>query len=234
MRNELLMIPEKSDIERNSLAKVWEAKGGKVIRISKFWVKPETNNKRITLYGFDTFCLVLAQVLELELELIDDTLITKLPIEFLKRKLDVFEIENIQQISFPKFIKPVTPKLFDAKVFENQIELEQAIVGLERKEKIICSSIVKVDKEVRAFILNRKIQDLAYYEGIGDLEEPRIFIERLLHIPEIELPETFVMDVGYSKENNWFVIEFNSSWGSGLNSCKPERVIDCIRIATKN
>ena len=67
MKDELLLIPDKADIERDGIAKAKEEHGGIVKRIGKFWVKPETNGKRIALYGYDSFCLVLAQILELEM-----------------------------------------------------------------------------------------------------------------------------------------------------------------------
>ena len=91
-----------------------------------------------------------------------------------------------------------------------------------------------MSKEVRSFILNKKIVDLAYYEGKGLLEEPRKFIENFLEETQIQLPTTFVLDVGYNENDGWFLIEFNSCWGAGLNFCNPTKVIDCLKAATIN
>jgi len=40
MKNELLLIPDKADEERDTIAAAWEANGGEVKRIGKFWIKP--------------------------------------------------------------------------------------------------------------------------------------------------------------------------------------------------
>ena len=107
MKNELLLIPDKPDTERDKVAKAWRDSGGEVLYISKFWEKPATNEKRVALYGFDTFCLVLAQVLGLELLMPQDEIIAALPQQFVKRDLVIKTISQIESISFPIFIKPV-------------------------------------------------------------------------------------------------------------------------------
>ena len=43
-----------------------------------------------------------------------------------------------------------------------------------------------------------------------------------------------IIDLAYSEEAGWFILEFNACWGAGLNSCKAENVIDCIIGATVN
>ena len=50
----------------------------------------------------------------------------------------------------------------------------------------------------------------------------------------MDLPKSYVLDIGYNKANGWFIIEFNASWGAGLNGCQAEKVIECIRTATVN
>ena len=234
MKNEILLIPDKPDIERDNLAKAWEQLGGEVMRIGKFWIKPETKNKRVSIYGYDSFCLVLAQILEIEMLMPKDEMIARLNFKFLKRKMELQEVGEVNNIEFPKFIKPVTPKLFKADVFNSVEKLKIKIEHIESSEKLICSEIIKVDKEVRSFILNREIKDLAFYEGDGNIGIPKKFIKEFLKECDFDLPKTFVLDVGFNEKLGWFVIEFNSSWGAGLNFCKAEKVIDCIREAAIN
>lgn len=234
MKDEILLIPDKADTERDALAKVWEDRGGEVKRIGKFWIKPEIENKRVSIYGYDSFCLVLAQILEIEMEMVKDEWIAEIPNKYLKRKIELKSISQIEEITYPKFVKPVTPKLFKAEVFTSAIELRTKVKGIEEKEYLICSDQIVVDKEVRSFILNRDIKDLAFYEGNGDIEEPKRFIKNFLANSKLNLPKTFVLDVGFNEKDGWFIIEFNSSWGAGLNFCKPEKVINCIRAAAIN
>ncbi len=234
MENEILLIPDKADTERDKLAKVWEESGGEVKRIGKFWIKPAVGNKRVSIYGYDSFCLVLAQILEIEMEMVKDEWIAELPNNYLKRKIELKPIAAIEGIEYPKFIKPVTPKLFKAEIFNSPEELRTKIEGIGTEEFLICSETIEVNKEVRSFILNKEIQDLAFYEGTGDIEKPEVFIKNFLADCNLALPKTFVLDVGFNDQDGWFVIEFNSSWGAGLNFCDPKKVIECIRQAAKN
>lgn len=234
MKNELLLIPDKPDLERDSLAKIWEQNGGQVSRVGKFWIKPETQGKRVSIYGYDSFCLVLAQLLEIEMLMPKDEMIAHLDNKFIKRKIELVQLSNLSEIEFPKFIKPVTPKLFKAEVFTSIENLKTVTAHIEDFEILICSEIIEVKKEVRSFILNREIKDLAFYEGTGDIEAPRQFINDFLKEVDLDLPATFVLDLGFNETLGWFVIEFNSSWGAGLNFCNPEKIVECIRAAAVN
>jgi len=104
MENEILLIPDKTDTERDAIAKIWENAGGEVKRIGKFWVKPEIGNKRVSIYGYDSFCLVLAQILGIELEMVKDEWIANLPDTYLKRQIEIKPISQIEEIEYPKFI----------------------------------------------------------------------------------------------------------------------------------
>lgn len=234
MKNEILLIPDKADEERDEIANIWEAKGGEVKRIGKFWIKPEVGGKRVSIYGYDTFCLVLAQVLGIEMEMVKDEWIADLSVKYLKRNIEIKEIKESSKITFPKFIKSVTPKLFEAAIFQSKDSLKEKIEGIDVSEQLICSDIIHVDKEVRSFILNREIKDLAFYEGSGEIDEAKGFIKDFLANCKLSLPKTFVLDIGFNEKDRWFVVEFNSSWGAGLNFCQPEKVIDCIREAAIN
>ncbi len=77
-----LLIPAKSDEERDRVAQAWEAAGGRVRRVQKFWVKPDlADNEAVAIYGNDTFAQVLAQVLGLKLLSPDDALIGRISSE---------------------------------------------------------------------------------------------------------------------------------------------------------
>ena len=234
MKNTILLIPEKGDVERDTVATAWKERGGEVMQIGKFWVKPNTKGKPVAVYGYDSFCLVLAEVLDLKILMPQDEWIAEVDKNYLKRQIEILTIEESITIKFPKFIKPVIPKLFKAKIFYSHKELTDHLAGIDLKEKLICSEIINVNQEVRTFILNKKIIDLAFYEGEGELEAPKKMIEDFLQDTKLDLPKTFVLDVGFNKVDGWFLIEFNSSWGAGLNFCDPRKVIDCIKAATIN
>lgn len=234
MENEILLIPEKEDLERSALADAWKNAGGTVERIGKFWEKPTLhNNAKLTIYGNDTFALVLAQVLSVELVSPKDELIAKLETKWTKRKIDLNKIDDLASLSYPYFIKPVKPKLFVSAIYPNLGAIRNNTKELNGDEVIICSEIIAIDCEVRVFILHGQICDLAVYEGEADLNEAQLFISDFLS-EQPDLPEAYVLDIGYNSVNGWFIIEFNAAWGAGLNGCRPEKVMDCIKAATIN
>ncbi len=233
MINEILLIPEKIDIERDIVASCWEENGGEVQRIGKFWEKPIIDsNKRITIYGTDTFSLVLAQVLGLQLIAPRDELIGELENRWVQRKIEILQITEIKNFEFPTFIKPVKPKTFKSQVYHTFESFCQETQGIEENELVIKSDIIEIESEVRAFILKGEILDLAIYEGDADLYLAKEFLLNFLKNHSINLPSTYVIDIGYHKIKGWFIIEFNASWGAGLNSCDPYKVIRGIREAT--
>jgi len=186
MTNEVLLIPDKADIERDSIADSWKNNGGEIKRIGKFWEQPSIDpKKRVTIYGLDTFSLVLAQVLGIKLIEPKDELISKLDFKWIKRGIEILKIAEIDKSLFPIFLKPV--KL-----------------------------------------------DMAIYEGNSNLNSAREFLTDFLQNHSIDLPKSYVIDLGFNQTNGWYVIEFNSSWGAGLNSCDPDKVIVGIREATIN
>ncbi|OJJ22810.1 hypothetical protein BKI52_00210 [marine bacterium AO1-C] len=231
MLSEVLLIPEKADTERMAVAAAWKDQGGVVKSVGKFWQKPVLNTNQTYIYGNDTFALVLAQVLGKKLISPQDEVIANIPISWLKRQLSIVSSNNISQLTFPCFVKPVQPKLFTARVYTSLVALQGVIKGLENIP-LICSEVVAIEKEVRVFVLNQVIADLAYYEGSGDLKPPHTFIEDFLQHNTLNLPITFVVDLGYNAILGWFILEFNASWGAGLNGCDPVKVLPCIRAAT--
>lgn len=234
MKNHILIIPDKPDVERDAIAKAWKTKGGNVLRIGKFWIKPDVGNRKVVLYGYDSFCLVLAQILGLDVVSPKDEWIAMIDAQWTKRNITLSTIHQLKEDDFPIFIKPITPKLFRGKVYHSREELDTEIQGVKPDEGIILSERIAVEKEVRAFILDGKVKSIAFYEGEGDTDKPKDFLNQFLSQTKIDLPRTFVLDMGFNKIVGWFMLEFNSTWGSGLNGCNANKVIDCIEVATIN
>lgn len=232
--DKILLIPYKSDEERESVLNTWISLGGKGKKIDKFWEKlTELEDRNLAVYGNDTFALVLAEVYNLKLVTPDDSLLARLERKWIKRSVQELTITNLTQQNFPVFIKPVTPKQFKGEVYKSITELIDETKGLSRDERILVSEIIDVKAEARAFILERNILDIATYEGDADVEGARKFLVTFLADQSFDLPHCLVIDVGFNSELGWFIIEFNSSWGAGLNSCDPTKVIQAIVEATQ-
>jgi hypothetical protein len=106
-------------------------------------------------------------------------------------------------------------KLFRAKIYASKSELNIETKGIKPKEGIILSETIAVEKEVRAFVLDEKVKSISFYEGEGNLNKPKDFLNRFLSQTKIDLPRTFVLDAGFNETDGWFILEFNASWGAG-------------------
>lgn len=238
-----LIIPEKADAERQSVADAWRALGGRVREVGKFWIQLDLEpEERACVYGHEMFGLVMAQVNGWHLATVDDAAIAQVGIEWVKRKVDLVPIGDLPKLHFPIFVKPVQPKQFRAAVYPAWKELMAEIEGIDGEEMAIVSEVVEISAEARAFVLDGKVMDLALYVGSGDPQEARAFVEAFLAegLAEsgqgenaIHLPRSFVVDVALSPDKDWIVLEFNSAWGAGLNGCDPQRIIPCIAAATE-
>jgi len=228
-----LLIPDKVDLEREAIATSWQEKIGSVIRIGKFWKKPELPEAAsFAIYGNDTFGHVLAQLLNANLLSPKDDLIAYLSKDWTKRTIQQKTLSNKASLSFPSFIKPIQPKLFKAAVYINSYEFERTTKGLTKDTGILVSEIILIEAEARVFTLNNKVIDLSIYEGQADKKFAFDFAQDFLDNHPNLFPKTFVLDLGFNQQQGWFVLEFNATWGAGLNGCQPENVIAAISVAT--
>lgn len=236
MNKTILLIPEKTDIEFEQVFKSWTDKGGVIKRLGKYWIKDETlTNQKIAIYGNQTFAYVLAQIYNVKLVSPDDKVIAGLDQSWIKRKIEIKTIADITEKCFPIFIKPVIPKSFIASVFTSITDFEEATKGLDKSEEILTATIVDdIKAEARAYLKNGVITDIALYEGKANLMEGELFLRQFAEKNSDKLPSVVVTDLAYSEKLGWFILEFNSCWGAGLNNCKADKVIDCIIEATVN
>ena len=181
MKTKLLLIPDKPDQERDAIASSWIRHNGEVLRISKFWEKPHiAKEQQVSIYGYDTFSLVLAQVLGLELIEPKDEFIGQLDERWVKRGIQILTLETIDQAHFPTFVKPVKPKTFQSAIYHDKKQFQNETKGIEKSEQLIVSDIIDITCEARAFILDNQLLDIAIYEGDSDLVLARTFLTDFL------------------------------------------------------
>lgn len=225
-----LVVPEKPDSERDAVAKAWENQGGEVLRLGRFWEPPEMDRRCVRLYGNDTFCLVLAQILDLVLVSPRDELLIEVPSEIVGRKVGVTSLGSVDTLEYPTFAKSLVPKLFSAGVYGSCEEILAAAKDLPMDTLVLYSSIINLACEARVFVLDGKSATWGIYEGSGNVIEARAFADQVAG--QVELPKTCVLDLGQLDDGNWVLLEANATWGAGLNGCDPATVADCLLYAT--
>lgn len=231
-----LLITNKIDPELESVLAAWIRTGRPYKRLGKYWIKDEQLvDKPITIYGSQTFSLIVSQLYGVELISPEDSFIPELPETWTKRKVLLKDLEALDESSFPAFIKSLVPKLFPAKIYASLQDFERTTFQLLPDEKVLISTIVDdIGAEARCFVLNGEVKDLAFYEGHANPDECMVFAREFIRANQQQLPKTFVLDIAFSLKSGWFVLELNASWGAGLNNCKAENIIDCIAAATLN
>ncbi|MFT3679060.1 MAG: ATP-grasp domain-containing protein [Ferruginibacter sp.] len=231
-----LLIPEKTDAEFEQVFATWTKNGGQIKRLGKYWVRDEElARQKIAIYGNQAFAFVLAQIYNVKLLSPDDTLIARLGNEWTKRAVELKQIEQVAEKDFPVFIKPVIPKIFSAGVFQTIGDFKEMTNGLQDTEEILVAGVVdNIQAEARSFVKDGVVKDIAFYEGSADLTNATEFVSKFINTNKSELPNVAVVDIAFSEQTGWFILEFNACWGAGLNGCNAEKVIDCIIGATIN
>ena len=230
-----LLIPNRCDSERNAVALGWEKVGGEVVRVDKFWEPPDSDANNIKIYGDAAFSLVLGNIKNIKLIEPDFFVPITLDPKWLNRKIELAKLGDIHEFEYPVFAKPIIPKQFRSGVYNNVEELEHECRGLWEYASILLSEIVTFESEIRCFVLDDQVMTMNVYEGEADIDVAREFA--ISFVSDVKnrrlLVNTYVLDVGYIKGRGWAVIEANPTWGSGLNGCEAEKVIECIYYATK-
>lgn len=225
-----LIIPEKTDAERDAMAAAWERAGGNVLRLGRFWDPPPVDAGAARLYGNDSFCMVLEQKLGLELVSPADDLLVHLPPAHLGRHVLTSTLADIGSHPFPAFVKSLIPKQIRSRIYADRPQLEAETAGLDTTASLIVSDPIDIIAEARSFILDGKVLDCSFYEGTADLQAARAFASSVA--THTDLPRVVVLDVGLLRNGQWVVIELNPAWGAGLNGCDAELIIPAIAAAT--
>ncbi|RAI97706.1 uncharacterized protein DUF4343 [Chitinophaga skermanii] len=231
-----LLLPEKLDIEIEAVQNAWMQTGNPVQLLGKYWIKNDSLvTQPLAIYGNQAFAFVLAQLYNKTLLFPDDTIIARLDQRWTKRRITQTTLGALTEAMFPIFIKPVVPKMFIAGVLTSLAALQERTQGLELTEPVLTSSIIShIQAEARCFVLDGDVKDIACYEGEADLLTGRAFVTGFLQENAALFPRSVVIDVAYAEPIGWFILEFNASWGAGLNGCNAGLVLPCIAAATVN
>jgi hypothetical protein len=225
-----LVISDKPDLERDAVAAVWEAAGGEVLRLGRFWEPPPLAPDRVRVYGADAFCQVLAQKLALSLVSPADDHLLQLSSGVVKRSIRAAKVGEVAAIAVPAFVKSYIPKLIRSRVYVSSSDLVGELHGLEPTTELLVSEIVELEAEARSWVLDGEVVAIACYEGDADLVPARVLATAAAREPAI--PSPCVIDVGLTRDRGWIVIEANAAWGAGLNGCDALAAARCIARAS--
>jgi hypothetical protein len=182
--------------------------------VGAFWEPPAIDAGKVRVYGNDTFCLVLQQKLNLNLIAPRDDLIFAVSAAGTRRSLARHTIATARTPTYRLFAKPLTPKLFRARVYASADELVAECPGLPADTAILVSEVVEFSAEARSFVLDGDVLDCAVYEGEGETSTAAALVREI--VEAIPGPREYVIDVGFITGRGWALVEFNAPWGRAL------------------
>lgn len=225
-----LLMPGRSDPERDAVAQAWVARGGDVRFIDRFWEPPFDLRDDLRLYGDMIFCLALADRLNLGLVSPPDDLLLNLDFRWLGRDVAGTTLDSVLVSTLPAFVKPLRPKTFRSRVYADAEALAEETNGLEAVTPVLVSPPVTFAAEARCLLLDKEVVSASVYEGQADSVEAARFAATFeaMHL----VAPTYILDVGIVEGNGWVVVEANATWGGGLNGCDPDAMARCLEHAS--
>jgi hypothetical protein len=244
-----LILPPRYTEDSISLWRAAKELGWKVERLQSWKVPSNTIDSIVVIYGESLFSAMVSE--SLEISLIEPTFdwLVNLPLKYLKRQIQYKPLGQLEKIEEKIFIKPADDKCFRAKVYEpGEIILSADL--LPNNTPILISEVVDWVSEFRSFTIDRQLATISIYARNGktaqddegnwfaskdEITEVKNFLNDFLADPEVVLPPSVVVDIGFIVDRGWAVIEANPSWESGIYGCDPYEVLKVIsRASIKN
>ncbi len=242
----VLILPPRYTEDSISLWRAAKELGWKVERLQSWRVPPNIIDSTVVIYGESLFAAIVSE--SLEIMLIEPTFdwLANLPLKYLKRQIQYKTLGQLEEIEEKIFIKPADDKCFRAKIYE-PYEIIPSADLLPNNTPILISEVVDWVSEFRSFVIERQLATISVYARNGktaqnnagnwivskdEIMQAKAFVENFLADPEVTLPPSIVVDIGFIKDRGWAVIEANPSWGSGIYGCDPYEVLKVISRAS--
>lgn len=222
---------------------IWQEavrRGWQVERIRGVTVsRRETDN--IAAYLEPIYAPIISEQLGIELIDPEPGWLSELPMELVRRRIELTDVANARKRTSRFFIKPPNDKSFEAKVVADGGAID---TELDDSTPVLVADPVEFVSEYRCFVLDGHALTVSPYVR-GDAlasetayamdDDERInaiqFAERVLACGS-SLPNAVVLDVGMLSDGCWAVVEANGAWGAGIYGCDPAKCLDVIDAAT--
>ncbi|WP_425398088.1 ATP-grasp domain-containing protein [Aeoliella sp.] len=205
---------------------------------------PELDSSEVAIYAETDIALRVAAKLQLALIEPSFDLLTQLPLDLTKRRIEYTTLSDARNRTDRFFVKPAdcTDKVFDAGVCETGHAMRCPSRATDNTP-VLVSEPVLWDIEYRTIVLHRKVIAMSPYirggwlapneddewpTSVDEVSSVKEVCDALLRDTSLELPPAFTLDVGRIEDRGWAVVEFNPVWCSGLLGCDLARVLPAI------
>ncbi len=142
-------------------------------------------------------------------------------------------------IDEPVFVKPFTEKFFTGRVIESQedkekVQLATSFIDNPDDELVMVSNPVKIDMEVRFFVIGGtiisgstyRVKGVAQHSRVADFHPAQIALKRI--IKDCYVAEGFVIDMGLVN-GEWKIVELNNLNSSGIYHCDTDAIANALK-----
>jgi len=223
--------PDSNAIWKAALANDW-----KIERLYKYRVPEHITSNEAKIYGENLFAEIVAQQLDIALIGTPPSWLAELPFHFLQREVTFKQLKDCRNFTTPRFIKPASGKLFDAKVYQSAEDLPSND-SQDDETPVLISKPVEWITEFRCFIADRTLQTLSIYNRNGELDfettndelqAANSYCQSILDDHSIHLPPSIVIDIGQIKDRGWAIVEANPTFASGIYEADTSKVLYSI------
>jgi hypothetical protein len=208
------------------------------------WRIPEhlTSIPEPVLYVEVVFAPMFAEAFEVELVEPPADWLCGVPLEYVKRRIELTTLGAARQLVEPAFVKPPNDKSFQARVYSPQ----ELPTHLPDETPVLICEVVQWEKEFRCYIRDRKLRTFSVYLRQGELQrehefissddedvELTRFVESFLADDRVILTDGAVVDVGVIAGRGWAIVEQNAVWGAGIYGCDPAEVLLTLQRVTR-
>lgn len=237
----LILSPRYSDdsitLRRAAIALDWD-----VVRLESWRVREDFEPDEPVLHGEPLFNAAVCEGLGLALAEPPEDFLTRLPAEYLGRRVRLVTAGEARRIETPAFLKPPNFKTFPARVYASGSDL----IEMPDDDPILVAEPVEWFAEFRLFVRDRAVRTWSPYwlDGAiarrgdewvvdpGAAKATLALVDRLLADPAVDLPPAVVLDAGVIRGRGAAVVEANAAASSGIYGCNPLAVLGVLRAAT--
>jgi len=169
--------------------------------------------------------------------------LSRVPEDFLGRKVRCKSLKDARVLPGRSFIKPADDKCFPARVYGSALDFQDQVHLLPDSTPVIVSEPVVFKTEFRNFVMDRVVRTSSRYRRIdnpsvkwisqeAEMKSMRNFMADLLRCTEVEAYWPVVIDVGWIKGHGWAVIGANPIFGAEVYECNPKIVLDLLQYST--
>lgn len=177
------------------------------------------------VYGGIVFCDIAARALRLGLLEPSDGWLAALPQRYLNRRVLAMRHGDLRHmVDGRHFVKPASDKVFEAGIFEHGSHVPHRYI--DPRTPVLVSDVVHFNFELRCYVLDRRVITAGVYAFTGEddsaVRERQLYdegvrwMETFLADREVDMPSAVVIDIGFSTELGWSVVEANQAYASGV------------------